>query len=224
MGPSLDQTKPHSPSPSLGFSQKCGTTWSPVWAIPYYLRLSQTQSGPGLLNLYKHYTNIIFLIYLLIIDYYVNTLLNNLFTRMGGAPTSLPELWGFYTSHGLCMVHAQTICFLGASGQVQHMPSNSITSCHHFPCAATVTPYAPPLSHPTCPYCCALCTPTVMPYAPPLLCPTCCHHCTHAPPLLCPMRPMRRATNVPCTSFPTVEVKNYFANMLHVCSFTFVSH
>ena len=31
---------------------------------------------------------------------------------MGGAPTSLHELWGFYTSHSLCMVYTWTICFL----------------------------------------------------------------------------------------------------------------
>ena len=27
----------------------------------------------------------------------------------GGSPARLPESWGFYTSHGPCMVHAQTI-------------------------------------------------------------------------------------------------------------------
>ena len=36
-------------------------------------------------------------------------LLNILFTDGGGAPASLHESQGFYTSHGLCMVHARAI-------------------------------------------------------------------------------------------------------------------
>ena len=39
------------------------TAWSPVWAFPYCLRLSQTRSGLGPHNLYKQYANILFLIH-----------------------------------------------------------------------------------------------------------------------------------------------------------------
>ena len=102
----------------------------------------------------------------------------------------------------------------GASSQVQDMPY--VTSCHCLPCAPTATPYAPPLSHPTCAHFHALCVPTVMPYMPPPSHPVCpYHHAPHAPTIIPHMPPPLHPTCLHYHALCALTVVSVTPPLLH---------
>ena len=74
---------------------------------------------------------------------------------MGGAPASLHELWGFYTSHGACMDHLSNMCVSQdiptASTTIQEAP-RMMGQCPGGPAATMLSSLLPCCHHLCCPH------------------------------------------------------------------------